>query len=74
MLRHKKGVFLYGNKIVLDVYKRQRTHDGAARAALCEQYSALASALAELAGQVYQTDVPDKRKACLLYTSEFQRF
>lgn len=40
-----------------------RTHDGAARAALCEQYSALASALAELAGQVYQTDVPDKRKA-----------
>ncbi|MFQ7003394.1 MAG: hypothetical protein ACLRRT_06755 [Ruthenibacterium lactatiformans] len=40
-----------------------RTHDGAARAALCEQYSALAAALAELAGQVYQTDVPDKRKA-----------
>ena len=27
-----------------------RTHDGAARAALCEQYSALAAALAELAG------------------------
>ena len=28
-----------------------------------DRYSALASALAELAGQVYQTDVPDKRKA-----------
>ena len=36
-----------------------RTHDGAARAALCEQYSALAAALAELAGQVYQTTISD---------------
>lgn len=40
-----------------------RVRGSAARAALCEQYSAMAAALTELAGQVYQTDLPDPRKA-----------
>ncbi len=40
-----------------------RVRGSAARAALCEQYSAMAAALTELAGQVYTTDLPDPRKA-----------
>lgn len=40
-----------------------RVRGSAARAALCEQYSAMAAALTELAGQVYQTDLPDPRRA-----------
>lgn len=40
-----------------------RVRGSAARAALCEQYSAMAAALTELAGQVYGADLPDPRKA-----------
>lgn len=40
-----------------------RVRGAAARAALCEQYSAMAAALTQLAGQVYGADLPDPRKA-----------
>lgn len=40
-----------------------RARGFAARTALCEQYSAMAAALTELAGQVYAADLPDGRRA-----------
>ena len=40
-----------------------RVQGAAARAALCEQYSAMAATLTQLAGQVYTADLPDPRKA-----------
>lgn len=40
-----------------------RVWGSAARAALCEQYSATAAALTQLAGQVYAADLPDPRRA-----------
>lgn len=40
-----------------------RVKNSAARMALCEQYSAMAAALTELAGQVCRGDAPDARRA-----------
>lgn len=49
--------------IALAVRRGQYSRSTATRAALCEQYGAMACALGDLAGQVAMDELPDRRKA-----------
>lgn len=49
--------------IALATRRGQYSHSTATRAALCEQYGAMACALGDLAGQVVMEELPDRRKA-----------